>query len=130
VAAGALVVAAVFLAVGIWLDRNGWTREALWPHIAAPLSLVIGLSELQAKVDADVIVLVSVGLGVAAIVVALKLGRSAYGIFGGLELVNAGVYFAEKGVDRHSLGFAFVVAIVALVVGAIGVNLAGRSTAT
>jgi hypothetical protein len=130
VAAGALVVSAVFFVVGVWLDRNGWKREALWPHIAAPLSLVVGLSELEAKYNHDVIVLVSVVLGVAGIVVALKLGRSAYGIFGGLVLINAGIHFAEKGVHRNSLGFAFVVGVFALIVGAIGVVLAGRSAAT
>jgi hypothetical protein len=40
------------------------------------------------------------------------------------------MHFAEKGVHRHSLGFAFVVGVFALILGAIGVALAGRSAAT
>ncbi|MDX6503847.1 MAG: hypothetical protein QOE29_972, partial [Gaiellaceae bacterium] len=83
-AAAAFVVAAVLLGFGLLLDRWGWRREALWPHLGAGLSVVQALTVLVTKYNPDAVAGTALGLGILAVLLAIGIARSSYGVIGGV----------------------------------------------
>jgi hypothetical protein len=129
-AAAAFVVAATLLGAGLLLDRVGWRREALWPHLGAGLSVVQGLTVLLGTYDADAVGGAALGLGVLGILLAIGIARSSYGVIGGILVFAAGAYFAAKTVEEGGLVFPFLLGLIALGVAVLGVRLARRNAAT
>ncbi|MDX6514362.1 MAG: hypothetical protein QOH73_28, partial [Gaiellaceae bacterium] len=129
-AAAAFVVAAVLLGFGLLLDRWGWRREALWPHVGAGLSVMEGLVVLVARYNPDAVAGTALALGILGVLLAIGIARSSYGVIGGVLVLVSGIYFAEKAVAAPRTGFPFLVALIALCVAIAGVLLARRNSAT
>jgi hypothetical protein len=127
-AAAAFVVAAVLLGLGLLLDRWNWRREAFWPHLGAGLSVAQALIILGTRYDRDAVLGVAAALGVAGVLLAIGIARSAYGVIGGALILLAGAYFCEKASHAPGLGFPFVVTFLSLALAAGGVLLARRAT--
>jgi hypothetical protein len=129
-AAAAFVVAAVLLGFGLLLDRWGWRREALWPHLGAGLSVVQALTVLATKYNPDAVAGTALGLGILAVLLAIGIARSSYGVIGGVLVLVSGTYFAQKAVEATRLGFPFLVALIAACIAIAGLLLARRNPAT
>jgi hypothetical protein len=121
-AATALVIGAVLVIVGVFLDAFGRRREAFWFHVLGLFSVAAGLVFFTVAPGGDpdrgwIPMLIG---SVLLLIVAGPVRRATFAVYGVLGLYSPVLHYLSKETNENSWPFALLILALALTIFALG----------
>ena len=121
-AATALVIGAVLVTVGVFLDAFGRRRQAFWFHVLGLFSVAAGLVYLTAAPGGDpergwIPMLIG---GALLLIVAGPVRRATWAVYGVLGLYSPVVHYLTKELNERRWPFGLLILALALAIFALG----------
>jgi len=121
-AATALVIGAVLVVAGVFLDAFGRRREAFWFHVLGLFSVASGLVFFTVEPGGDVErgwipMLIA---GALVLIAAAPVRRATWAVYGVLGVYAAIVHYLLEGLNESRWPFALLLLVLALLIVALG----------
>ncbi len=121
-AATALVIGAVLVVAGVFLDAFGRRREAFWFHVLGLFSVASGLVFFTVEPGGDVERgwIPTLIAGALVLIAAAPVRRATWAVYGVLGVYAAIVHYLLEGLNESRWPFALLLLVLALLIVALG----------